>query len=194
MIVATQLLASMMNNPEPTRAEVNDIAGAVLAGVDCLMLSDETTLGKYPVEAVEFLEKAATVAEKIYTGNGPGEPVYKIDAVNMGLAFAAAELAERHKTECIFVPTKTGKTAKLASAMRPATGIIALCQTDKVARSLSLYYGVRTIMMTNYRTIDQMLEKINRVAISMDIKKYIILAGRPNRSGSTSALSYVERS
>ncbi len=187
VIVATQLLASMVSNATPTRAEVNDISGAVAAGVDCLMLSDETAIGRHPVEAVEFLQKAAGISEKLHRINNK-EPAYKMDGINTAVAFAAARLVDRYKTDCIFVPTSTGKTARLASLMRPATRVIALANSARVRKLLSIYHGIRCMHMS-YSTGKQMQRRIRAIAMANSINNYIILSG----SGGITSLSYVEK-
>ncbi len=191
VIVATQLLASMVNNPTPTRAEVNDIANAVMDGVDCLMLSDETTVGKYPVDAVEFLVNTAKVAERIAVGRYNHRDYPKITAVNMGIAFAAADLADEYKTDCIFVPTQTGATAKMLSELRPDTLVIALATSPSVRRSLSIYYGLMTWPIPHYRTMDEMVKNVNSIAKMHGIRSYIMVSGSPNKPGSTDTLKYV---
>jgi pyruvate kinase len=190
-ILATQLLTSMINNLSPTRAEVNDIANGVAQGADCLMLSDETAVGKHPVEAVRFLSKAAKVAEGIPTVWAKEYP--KITSINGGIAFAASNMADEFKTDCIFIPTQTGFTAKMISRLRPDTDLIALVPNEKVRKRLSLYYGVRSIVMGKYRTTDQMFDEVKEIAKKSDVKRYIVVSGSPHIPGSIDALKYIER-
>ncbi|HVC58165.1 MAG TPA: pyruvate kinase [Candidatus Acidoferrales bacterium] len=189
VIVATQLLTSMLQNPTPTRAEANDIANAVMQGADCLMLSDETIIGKYPVAAVRFLVKSAAVAERFTVHDNHIHP--KISSVSMAIAFAAADLADQYKTDCIFVPTRTGTTAKSISALRPHTQIIALASEERVGRSLSLYYGIRTRAIRYQQSMDKMLASVHVIAKKEAIRNYLVVSGSPNRPGATT-LKYVE--
>lgn len=191
VIVATQLLASMVSNPMPTRAEVNDIANAVISGADCLMLSDETAVGKYPSEAVAFLVNTIRTAERI-TRTLRKRPETKVTAVNIGIVFAATELADEYKTDCIFVPTQTGTTARMISELRPNTNVIALSSSGAVRRSLSLYYGVKTLPIKRYGSIDGMLRNVREIARKMGICRYMVVSGSPNRPGSTDTLKYID--
>jgi pyruvate kinase len=191
VIVSTQLLTSMIVNPTPTRAEANDIANAVLQGTDCLMLSDETIVGKYPVAAVRFLAKSAAAAER-FSMQKASLTRLRITSVNKAIAFAAANLADEYKTDCIFVPTQTGATAKIVSALRPRTSIIALAANERVRRSLGLYYGIRAYGMKHYDTMDDMLESVRRIAKEKNIRNYIVVSGSPNWPGTTDTLKYIQ--
>jgi pyruvate kinase len=188
-ILATQLLTSMINNLSPTRAEVNDIANGVAQGADCLMLSDETAVGKHPVEAVRFLSKAAKVAEGIPTVWNREYP--KVTSINGGIAFAASNLADEYKTDCIFIPTQTGFTAKMISRLRPDTDLIALVPNEKVRKRLCLYYGVRSMVIERYGTIDRMFDEVKEIAKKNGIKRYIVVSGSPHIPGSTDTLKYI---
>ncbi len=190
VIVATQLLTSMINNPTPTRAEVNDIASAVREGVDCLMLSDETIIGKYPEAAVNFLARAARVAENSMIAN-PVQRRQTIKKLNVGIALAASDLADSYRTDCIFIPTRGGTTAKIISGLRPKTDTVALVIDQKVRKLLSVYYGIRCMPMKKYNSMDEMLELVAKIAKQNRINKYIIVSGSPNKPGSTDTLKYV---
>lgn len=191
VIVATQLLTSMMNNPTPTRAEVNDIASAVGSGVDCLMLSDETTVGRYPEEAVKFLVRTIRAAESamVYSRD---ERNSDVTTLRGGIALAAVGLADSYKADCIFIPTKAGTTAKIISMLRPNTQAIALVNDRKVGRELAIHYGIRTSAIKRYKTMEEMLKIVKDVASKNGMKKYIIVSGSPNKPGSTDTLKYIE--
>lgn len=143
VIVATQMLHSMISNPRPTRAEVTDIANAVFSRTDALMLSGETASGKYPVEAVKTMAHIAMQAEAeqeysrdIDLGNGDDDPVREFFAQS---AFRASmELGLRG----ILIDSNTGRMARNLSAFRGPTPIMAVCYREKLVRSLSLSYGV----------------------------------------------------
>ncbi len=188
VIVATQMLASMVGSPMPTRAEVNDIAGAVMGGADCVMLSEETAVGNYPVEAVRTLAATAKSAEEMSSRNQS----FKIGGISDSITFAAAEIADNYKTECIFAPTQTGSTAMKLSALRPSSNIIALSRSSKVRRMLNMFYGVRSGEIRGYGSVDKMLRLVKEAAASRGIKRYIVVSGSPNHAGSTNTLQYIE--
>ncbi len=188
VIVATQMLASMVNNAIPTRAEVNDIANAIASGADCLMLSDETAVGKFPVESVKMLAQTASNAEQF----APGMNGFKVTSINGGIAFAASQLADNYNTDVIFAPTQTGTTPKILSTLRPRAPIIALTDSEKVRKRLNLSYGVESMDLRPYRTTDQMFERVRNIARKRGIRKYMIVSGSPNKKGTTDTLKYIE--
>jgi len=142
-IVATQMMASMVDNPEPTRAEVSDVANAVIQGADTVMLSDETANGKYPLETVAAMKKVI-----LYTqDNAPVAPIHDIIAKNLQLdaiSTAAVTLAEQLKVDAIIAETKSGATASNIAAHRPNLPIISVTSEVKAAQQLALSYANRT--------------------------------------------------
>ena len=139
-IVATQMLASMVDNPEPTRAEVSDVATAGLEGADVVMLSDETAMGKYPVAAVETMAKTLLYAQN----HLPINPLYLregSDHMRDAVAESAVMLAEKIKADAIVVETTTGKMAKNIAIHRPDIPVLAVSQSGRVANQLSLLYN-----------------------------------------------------
>jgi pyruvate kinase len=142
-IVATQMMASMVDNPEPTRAEVSDVANAVIQGADTVMLSDETANGKYPLETVAAMKKVI-----LYTqDNAAVAPIHDIIAKNLTLdaiSTAAVSLAEQLKVDAIIAETKSGATAWNIAAHRPNLPIISVTSEIKAAQQLALTYANRT--------------------------------------------------
>ncbi len=142
-IVATQMMASMVDNPEPTRAEVSDVANAVIQGADTVMLSDETANGRYPLETVAAMKKVI-----LYTqDNAPVAPIHDIIAKNLQLdaiSTAAVSLAEQLKVDAIIAETKSGATASNIAAHRPNLPIISVTSEMKSAQQLALSYANRT--------------------------------------------------
>ncbi len=187
VIVATQMLASMVSNPSPTRAEVNDIATAVLSGADCIMLSEESAVGKYPIESIRMLHDSATSAEAVARGSSD----FKIADVGDSVAFAAAEIADNYNTTSAFVPTQTGASAIKLSALRPHCDIIAMSNSERVRRKLNLYWGVRSEAVGKYGTVDQMLALVGQSASRRRVVRYIVLSGTPNQKGTTNTLKYI---
>lgn len=143
VIVATQMLHTMIHNPRPTRAEVTDIANAIYYRTDALMLSGETASGKYPVEAVKTMVAITEQAEKDKIREDNIDiPLCDSDDVTGFLSKNAIESCENLNVKCIITDTITGKTSRNLSAFRGPKPIIALCNNDKVHRLLTLSYGI----------------------------------------------------
>lgn len=143
VIVATQMLHTMINNPRPTRAEVTDIANAIYYQTDALMLSGETASGKYPVEAVETMAQIAEQAEKDrYNGQGADIPLSDSHNIAAFLARNAIEATERLGVKGIITDSKSGLTARYLAAFRGPNPVLAVCYKEKVQRWLALSYGV----------------------------------------------------
>lgn len=143
VIIATQMLASMVDAPNPTRAEVSDVATAAITGVDCVMLSDETNNGKYPVEAVRTMKRVLRYTED----NMPLKAVYAGQdgvAERAPLSAAAVSLSHSLGATMLIAETKTGETALNLSDMRPNVPIIVATPNHRVAQKLAIVYGCRS--------------------------------------------------
>ncbi len=141
VITATQMLGSMMDNPIPTRAEASDIANAILDGTDAVMLSEETAVGQYPVEAIATMGRIALQAE---TAETPFHVKHPHDESH-AMAEAARFVAERLQAEALVVFTQSGHTAKTISHLRPKAPVYAFTPDPAVCNGLALCYGVRPI-------------------------------------------------
>lgn len=142
-IVATQMLASMTETPEPSRAEVSDVATAVIVGADCVMLSDETANGKYPVEAVKVMKRVVryTEANPVVKAQFPNNTEFsRQDAIAKSLINLASEVGAK----VIVAETKSGETATCIASFRPEIPIIAVTSDDFVTRQLAIVYGVKS--------------------------------------------------
>lgn len=168
VIVATQMLHTMINNPRPTRAEVTDIANAIYYRTDALMLSGETASGKYPLEAVKTMATIAEQAEKDkMRENDIQIPLRDPDDVTGFLSRNAIEATEQLGVKCIITDTVTGKTSRNLSAFRGPNPIISLCCNDKILRQLALSYGVIPFSLCStsssrelyIESLDMLLEK-----------------------------------
>jgi pyruvate kinase len=142
-IVATQMLESMQHAPRPTRAEANDVANAVLDGADAVMLSSETAIGEYPVEAAAAAIRIADVAERRGDRFREAAPPCRHDDGPSAIAHAAAQVAARHpEATAIACFTRSGRTAELLSTERPQVSIHVFATVDEVRRALALRWGV----------------------------------------------------
>lgn len=162
-IVATEMLASMYENPRPSRAEVSDVANAVLDGTDCVMLSGETTIGKYPVSAVEIMSKICKYVES--TIDYSKHPSYK---GSIGLSDTIAKLVvdavEYSNIKLIVAPTMTGFTARKISNLRPNSIILACCPTNHLAEKVALNFGVKPVLTEIYESTDEVIENAKQIA------------------------------
>ncbi|MEL6158980.1 MAG: pyruvate kinase [Cyanobacteria bacterium J06623_5] len=181
VITATQMLDSMIHNPRPTRAEVSDVANAIIDGTDAVMLSGESAVGDYPVEAVKMLARIATDIEPETTFiNYP--PIETGDANAISEAMNAIDGVL--DLQCIVTLTETGLSAKLAAAERPSVPIVALTANPKVYHRLSLVWGVRPILLesltgpleSTFQQIESCLQKNNLVSSG---DKVLLLGGLP---------------
>ncbi|MBQ7421553.1 MAG: pyruvate kinase [Prevotella sp.] len=155
VIVATQMLHTMINNPRPTRAEVTDVANAIYMRTDALMLSGETASGKYPVEAVETMSAIAEQAEQDVHREGHfSHPLYDGIEQREYLAKCAIEATEYLGVKGIITDSKSGQTARHLAAFRGPTPILAICLQDKTQRWLNLSYGVIPVLQKQQVTAD----------------------------------------
>ena len=144
VVTATQMLDSMIRNPRPTRAEAGDVANAIYDGSDAIMLSGETAMGKYPVEAVRMMAKIAetTDAHLDYSNLQKLNKKQRKKDISMAVGFASVSTAEILKASCLVVPTMTGYTARMISSLRPKTPIYAISPSEQAVRRMQLYWGV----------------------------------------------------
>lgn len=144
VIIATQMLHSMIKNPRPTRAEISDIASAVYRGTDAIMLSGETAYGKYPVESIKMMSKVALEVEasKEVKKNRAELPVDIDRKISVFLAKTAMRAEKNLPTKAVVLDTLTGRTARFMAAFRGANPVYAICFDKRVMRELALSYGV----------------------------------------------------
>ena len=192
VIVATQMLVSMVNFPVPSRAEVTDVSTAILDGTDAVMLSDETTVGKYPVESVRMIDKIARATETSLQSYARAAPVMESSETAAAIARAACRLADYVGAKAIVAPTQTGSTAKRVSMYRPAQPIIAICGGERTARRLSIYRGVVPFVTRPARTLDSLFEQADRAAERLGVAKrgdrIVVTSGTPGMGGTTNTI------
>ncbi len=190
VITATQMLESMIVSPQPTRAEASDVANAILDGTDCVMLSEETAAGKYPVQAVEVMARIAVQAE---TSLSPVPPDRDISGVGESVAHAACRAAEEQRARAVVTFTQSGTTALLVSKHRPTVPVIAATPFETIARRISLYWGVMPVILKTRHTTDAMIASVERAMLRRKLVKrtdlIVITAGVPiGEAGSTNMM------
>ncbi len=195
VVVATQMLESMISAPAPTRAEVSDVATAVFEGADAIMLSAESAAGDYPVEAVGMMNAIAEQVEQDPTYAGivhaqRAEPeATGADAISL----AARQIAETLKLSAIVCYTSSGTTGLRAARERPQVPIIALSPVVETARRLSLVWGTHCVVTPDATDLDDMVDRACRIAFSEGFcrpgDRIIVTAGVPLRTpGATNML------
>jgi pyruvate kinase len=147
VIVATQMLMSMVNSPVPTRAEVTDVANAVLDGADCVMLSDETAAGNYPVEAVQYMRQITDEAEKYLLANESLRAPKDEKDTSRFLAYTACLLANSVSAKSIVAHSVSGGAARMLAECRPSQTIYALTHSSVVEHALNFVWGVQPFFL-----------------------------------------------
>lgn len=161
IITATQMLDSMATNPRPTRAEVSDVANAILDGTDAVMLSNETAVGHYPVEAVKMMAK---IADRIEQEQNRTSYDDMNTSIPNAIAGAVSKIAEELNASAIMTLTKTGSTARNVSKFRPKNPILAVTPHVSVSRQLQLVWGVRTLLVLDLPGVKTVFEAALSVA------------------------------
>ena len=191
-IVATQMMASMVDSPEPTRAEVSDVATAAILGTDVVMLSDETANGNYPVETVKMMANTVRYTQSRWPMNDMPIEEGKTNRRRNAIAHAAVEVAERVDADFIIAETKSGATAARIAALRPELPIIAVTPSPRVAQQLALSYATRS-----YVRDDEEHAGVNVAKELLTTGKYssngrlvvVVVSGRqPGATGGTDTL------
>jgi pyruvate kinase len=192
VIVATEMLESMVTNIRPTRAEVSDVANAILDGADAVMLSGETAAGKYPQKAVRTM---ATIVEETEKGLVPrSHPFEYTDDVSTGVAVAAVAAADRLKDAVIVAFTESGYTARLISELRPNVRLLALTPHLNVVRRMALYWGVTARKVGRFASTEAMVRQVRKLLLAEKLARpgapIVIVAGVPlNQPGFTNLIT-----
>lgn len=173
VITATQMLDSMVNNPRPTRAEISDVANAILDGTDAVMLSNETAVGNFPVEAVATMARIAErIEEEGITRNVSGMSD-TVRSIPNAISQAVSQIAEQLGSAAIMTLTKTGATARNVSKFRPKTPILAVTPHVDVARQLQMVWGVRPLLVLDLPSTGQTFQS----AVSVAQEKNLLFDG-----------------
>ena len=191
-VVATQMMASMVDNPEPTRAEVGDVAGAVMQGADAVMLSDETANGKYPLETVASMRRTILYTQENAQVHAVEDVIPGKNEQQDAIAGAAVKLAEQLEVDAIVVETKTGATAATVAAHRPNLPILSVSSQTRAAQQLALSYANRSFLRPDGETAGLKLTqelKASGYFGELDKVRVAIISGRqPGLTGATDTI------
>ncbi|MEK7609676.1 MAG: pyruvate kinase [Patescibacteria group bacterium] len=196
VITATQMLESMIKNPVPTRAEVSDIANAIIDGTDAIMLSEETTLGDFPVEAVKVMTRIACRVEKeVYTRDTIAEYEGSHGVTDV-VSQSAVRAAHNVGAALIVALTRTGRSARMIARYRPAEHVLALSDAQENVNKLMLTYGCYPIVAPTFKTVEEIMEIVRKVTLDNEIvkkgDKVVIVAGMPFGTSSETNFILVE--
>jgi pyruvate kinase len=201
VITATQMLESMVHNPVPTRAEASDVANAVLDGTDAVMLSAETSVGAYPVEAVATMRSICQEAERALKVHPEVvQPLVESGApeqlVTDAIAAAAAAIAAERRVSGIASLTLSGETVRLISKRYPPVPIIAVTQSVHVARRVGLLWGTVGMVIERVGSTDETIEEVKRLlrerGFFLPRERILITIGRPIVSRSRTNMLSIE--
>jgi pyruvate kinase len=183
VITATQMLESMVKNPVPTRAEISDIANAIIDGTDAIMLSEETTLGDFPIAAVEIMTKVALRVEKeVYTRDTIAE--YEIShGITDVVSQSAVRATHNIGATLIVALTRQGRTPRMISRYRPAEMVLALTDNKEILNKLIMSFGCYPILVPTFKTTDEIMEIVRKTTLDSKLvkkgDKVVIVAGMP---------------
>jgi pyruvate kinase len=190
VITATQMLQSMITAPRPTRAEASDVANAILDGSDAVMLSGETSIGQYPVEAVRIMAKIATTVENssVFPYNQlldvePDEYLTEQALISHAISRATVSLANAAHASVILSSTESGRTARMVARHRPQTPLLGITPFDATARRLQMIWGVVPLVVIPFYHTDEMIETMVQTAVKQGYatigNNVILTAGIP---------------
>ncbi len=188
VITATQILESMINSPVPTRAEVSDIANAVIDGTDAVMLSEETTLGKYPVEAIEVMSRVTNEIEKTFIERNPVGKYGRSD-VGEAVTRAVSKVAMNTGAKLIIALTESGSTARMVARFHPQQMIIAMTPNERTLNRLPLIYGCIPFLTPRFETLEEAVALVRTYCLEHHMlekgDKVVITAGAPFNNKNT---------
>src|SRR4030043_1026025 len=197
VITATQMLRSMVDQNRPTRAEATDVVNAIYDGTDAVMLSEETAIGRFPVETVQMMAKISCAAEEqVPFDQFLSREIAEAAGLPQAISYAASFLSEKVKAVAIVVPTESGSTARWVSRLRPRQPILALSRHLSTVRSLNLCWGVTPLLVSDWRDTDDMLKRAKRMPKKSGLAsrgdRIVIIAGVPISIPGTTNLIKVE--
>jgi pyruvate kinase len=197
VITATQMLESMLHQPEPTRAEASDVANAILDGSSALMLSGETAVGQYPVESVAYMDRIAGAVEPSISYRHQLPEADENPTVGQAMSNAACDLAEALRVRAMLVPTASGRTASAVARLRPHQPIIALTHHRQTVQRLAIEWGVSPVLMPEARDVsdlwDRSVEAAQATGMIVGGDLVVITAGTAVNFPGTTNVIKVER-
>lgn len=172
-IIATQMMETMIDSLTPTRAEVNDVANSVMDGADAVMLSGETSVGKYPVEVIETMSNILKTVENSPLIHVPQEPphVRTNRYITKSICYHAAHMANEIEAKAICTLTNSGYTAFQISAWRPSAHILVFTSNHRILSRLNLLWGVKAFFYDKFTSTDQTVEDVNKIALKSGFVK-----------------------
>jgi len=193
VITATQMLETMIHSPEPSRAEASDVANAILDGTSAVMLSGETAVGEYPVEAVAYMDRIARAVEPSMDYRHELPDAADNPTIGQAMSNVACDLAEALHAKAILVPTFTGRTASAVARLRPRRPIVALTHVDWAMRQLALEWGVTPVLITETGNVEDLwrlaIDAAREAGIVESGDRVVITAGTAvNIPGSTNVI------
>jgi pyruvate kinase len=195
VIIATQMLRSMVSSPRPTRAEATDVANGVLDGADAIMLSEETASGQYPVEAVQYMTRIALSAEEKFPHKKYLNVMPKRSTAE-SVSYAAVILAKNLDAKAIVATTRSGSTAANIVRFRPRQPMVALSPDEDAVRRMTLHWGVMPFFLPEIEDTDEMVEKAAEAALEQGHvhrgQQMVITAGRPIWEAGTTNMLWVK--
>jgi pyruvate kinase len=195
VIVATQMLESMIENSRPTRAEASDVANAVLDGADAVMLSGETSVGKYPLEAVKTMARIVTAVEENSTA---APPLTHVPRTKRGvISYAARDIGERLDAKALVAFTQSGDTLKRLARLHTPLPLLAFTPLPEVRSQLALTWGTETFIVPHMETTDGMIRQVDESLLALGRYKrgdlVVIVAGAPPGTVGSTNLIHVHR-
>ncbi|WP_326569752.1 pyruvate kinase [Amycolatopsis rhabdoformis] len=195
VIVATQMLESMINNSRPTRAEASDVANAVLDGTDAVMLSGETSVGRYPIETVQTMGR---IVEAVETDSPVVPPLTHVPRTKRGvISYAARDIGERLNAKALVAFTQSGDTVRRLARLHTRLPLMAFTPEESVRSQLSMTWGTVTTIVPEVASTDQMIHQVDQAMLAMG--KYqrgdlvVIVAGSPPGTVGSTNLIHVHR-
>ena len=200
VIIATQMMESMMDSMSPSRAEVNDVANSVMDGADAVMLSGETSVGKYPLEVIKTISSIINKVENsnlISLANKRPKDQKSKRYITKSICFSAAKMANDIKAKAISTLTNSGYTAFQISSWRPSTHILVFTSNKRILTQLNLLWGVKAFFYDGFESTDKTVEQINKIALDNKFlikgDKVINLTSMPiDKKGMTNTLRISE--
>ncbi len=193
VITATQMLESMVHDPEPSRAEASDVANAILDGTSAVMLSEETAIGYYPLEAVSFMDRIARTVEPSLAYRHELPDASDLPTVGQAMSNAACDLAEVLRARAVVVPTYSGRTASAVARLRPHRPIIALTHNPDAVCQLAIEWGVHPVLIPECKDVEDLwarsLEAARDTGVVAAGDRVVLTAGTTvNMPGSTNVI------